>query len=55
MNMGLCNFNWLSIQLSVCVAGLLERERAGIEKGERQERKSHMCVSLRTKWRDIVC
>lgn len=42
MNMGLCHFNWLSIQLSVCAAGLLEHERAG-EK------------SLRTKWRDIVC
>lgn len=51
MNMGLCYFNWLSVQFSVCVAGLLEREG---EKGEKRERKSHMGAHLRTKWRDIV-
>lgn len=43
MNMGLCNFNWLSIQLSVCVAGLLERERVG-EKRVRGKRGNPTCV-----------
>lgn len=45
MNMGLCYFNWLSIQLSVCVAGLLECERAG-EKRVRGKRGNPTCVPV---------